>query len=196
MLSSPTDTRFQYCAVSRARLPQADLLRFVVSPQGELTLDLTHRLPGEVFWVVARQDAVAGLPTASGYAAPDNLLTQVDNRLVQQLLARLSLARKAGQIVLGFAKVEAALVGGRVRLLLAARDGGVHGRKTLGRHAAARNVPLRGSFTAAQLSVALGRANVIHAGVTSNKWAQQIMKEVDRLQTYQGETTGAGEPSG
>src|SRR3977135_3162597 len=47
------------CAVSREVLPIDELIRFVVSPQGEVVADLKRKLPGRGLWVSASRQAVA-----------------------------------------------------------------------------------------------------------------------------------------
>ena len=47
------------CAVSREVRPIDELIRFVVSPQGEVIPDLKRKLPGRGLWVSASRQAVA-----------------------------------------------------------------------------------------------------------------------------------------
>src|SRR3954467_6873274 len=47
------------CAVSREVRPIDELIRFVVSPQGEVIPDLKRKLPGRGMWVSASLRAVA-----------------------------------------------------------------------------------------------------------------------------------------
>lgn len=47
------------CAVSRQVRPIDELIRFVVSPQGDLVPDLKRKLPGRGMWVTASREVVA-----------------------------------------------------------------------------------------------------------------------------------------
>src|SRR5207302_3182345 len=47
------------CAVSRKVRPIDELIRFVVSPSGEVVPDLKRKLPGRGLWVSASHRAVA-----------------------------------------------------------------------------------------------------------------------------------------
>ena len=180
--------KLAHCVVSGAALPKAEMMRFVVSPQGVLTPDLEHKLSGTTFWVQARYDMVAALSGKAGDKAgqivPDDLAALVQRRLEEKCLSRLALARKAGQIVLGSTKVAAALAANKVGLLLAAQDGAAGGRKKLAAQARRQNVPLVALFTRAQLSMVLGRDNVIHAAVTSKKWVPQLVFEAKSIADY------------
>src|ERR1700730_14107880 len=47
------------CAVTRQVRPIGELIRFVVSPQGDVVPDLKRKLPGRGLWVSASRHAVA-----------------------------------------------------------------------------------------------------------------------------------------
>src|SRR4051794_362742 len=47
------------CAATRRSMPTADMLRFVVAPDGTVLADLKRKLPGRGVWVTARHWAVA-----------------------------------------------------------------------------------------------------------------------------------------
>ena len=47
------------CAVTREVRPIGELIRFVVSPQGEVIPDLKRKLPGRGLWVSASRQTVA-----------------------------------------------------------------------------------------------------------------------------------------
>src|SRR6202163_707844 len=47
------------CAVSREQRPVDELIRFVISPQGEVVPDIKRKLPGRGLWISASRQAVA-----------------------------------------------------------------------------------------------------------------------------------------
>jgi len=47
------------CIVTGVVRPKAELLRFVVSPDGVIVPDIARRLPGRGLWLTARRDIVA-----------------------------------------------------------------------------------------------------------------------------------------
>src|ERR1700734_2477027 len=51
--------RERMCVVTREVRPVADLIRFVVGPDGEAVPDLKRKLPGRGVWVTATHDALA-----------------------------------------------------------------------------------------------------------------------------------------
>lgn len=160
------------------------LIRFVADPDGTVVPDLARKLPGRGLWVAADRASVEtaarkGLFSRAAkarLAAAPNLADQVADLLQRRLLAGLGLARKSGDLVMGFEKVVAALRGGKVAVLVEALDGAADGRgKMLGVAARAQPPPIViGLFTTGELGLALGGENVVHsaclAGRTSDRW--------------------------
>ena len=126
--------------------------------------------------------------------APD-LPGQVAARLREAALGRLGLARKAGVVVTGFAKTEAALGGGALAALIVAADAAEDGRRKMlqalrrggARH---RRLPILRLFSEAELSLAMGRPNVIHAAVLQSPAGRSFVDAALRLQRYEGVRDG------
>src|SRR3954449_3095684 len=102
------------CAVTRQVRPIDELIRFVVSPKGEVVADLKRKLPGRGLWISATHQAVAEAVRRNHFgrgfkrdirAAP-TLPEDTENLLVRSLIEALAMAAKAGQAVSGFTKVE------------------------------------------------------------------------------------------
>ena len=181
----------QQCRQTGIMADAADMLRFVPSPDGVLTPDLAGKLPGDAVWLHNRSAVVQAFAescTAAGES--DSLAAQVDGLLEARALSYIGLARKAGAIVSGFAKTRAVLQNGRAEILLGASDGAEDGRAKLARLAQATGLPVLEPFTAAQLGVAIGRSNVIHAALTHQGWAHRVESEVRRLVVYRTEDPG------
>lgn len=164
------------CALTRERLPVERLIRFVIGPEDVVVPDLRHRLPGRGVWIGASAARVAEavkrkvFPRAfkgPARAGPE-LPLQIDGLLARDALQSLAMANKAGLVIAGFGKVEQALRFEPVCARISALDGAPDGRAKLERLASARfgsdaPPPLVDLFDSTQLSLALGRENVIHA---------------------------------
>jgi predicted RNA-binding protein YlxR (DUF448 family) len=189
------------CAVSRHRRPISDLLRFVLDPEGCVTPDLRLRLPGRGVWLSADAATVAAAVRTKAFARafkrpvtlPADLPALVDALQVTACLQSLAMANKAGLITCGFAKIEAALRDGKVSARIEASDGAPDGRSKLDRLAVARHgedAPVVVAlFSAAQLSLALGRENVIHAVAHAGAAGDAFIKRCRGLADYR--MTGA-----
>src|SRR6202040_326668 len=109
--------RSRMCAVTRQVRPIDELIRFVVSPQGEVVPDLKRKLPGRGLWVSASRQTVAEAVRRHQFSkgfkrdvrvAPA-LAADTENLLIRSVIDALAMAAKAGQVVAGFGKVEDAL---------------------------------------------------------------------------------------
>ena len=130
---------------NRKTLPAHELLRFCVSPAGELTPDIGNKLPGAHIWVSATNRVLRHCKTVQTGRFREFAVSGC-RTLARAARNMLGLARAAGKIVLGFAKVDAALSAGRATMLVSACDGARDGRAKLARKAQAAGVPLWSFF--------------------------------------------------
>ncbi|MCC6734943.1 MAG: RNA-binding protein [Bauldia sp.] len=193
------------CIVTRAERPVTDLVRFVLDPAGRVTPDLRNRLPGRGVWVTANAALIAEAEKRKLFSRAFKEAATVEpglDALVARLmreaaLGGLSLARKAGELVLGFAKVEAALATGKVAALVEATDAGADGSEKIGRLArrAGGNgapIPVIRAFTALEMSLALGRPHVIHAALLAGRASQNALDLFDALARFAREPQAGG----
>src|SRR5271167_4938189 len=105
------------CAVSREQRPIDELIRFVVSPQGEVVPDIKRKLPGRGLWISASRQAVAEAVRRHQFSkgfkrdvrvAP-TLAADTETLLERFAVEALAMVAKAGQVVSGFGKVADAL---------------------------------------------------------------------------------------
>jgi predicted RNA-binding protein YlxR (DUF448 family) len=197
------------CAVSRARRPPEELVRFVAGPDGSITPDLARRLPGRGVWVDATRKSVAAAVRQKVFArslkrqvaVPPELPTLVERLMAKRLAEALSLANKAGLVVAGFAKVEELIGRRRAVALIHAAEAAPDGvtkldrqfKGLLGPDAAAGATV--GELTGAELSLAMGRPNVIHAAAAGGGAAHRLIEEARRLRRYRlDQEPGGGAP--
>jgi predicted RNA-binding protein YlxR (DUF448 family) len=173
------------CAVSRKVKPVGELIRFVVSPHGEVVPDIKRKLPGRGLWLSASRQVVAEAVRRHQFArgfkrdvrvAP-TLAADTEHLLARSVVEALAVAAKAGRVVCGFAKVEALLRAGhghsRLAALIHASDGAPDGirkldalvRQNEGNKKETTEFPIIAVLTSAELDLALSRANVIHAAL-------------------------------
>jgi len=188
------------CAVTREVRPIDELIRFVVSPQGEVIPDLKRKLPGRGLWVSASHRAVAEAVRRNQFSkgfkrdlrvAP-TLAADTEALLVRSVIEALAMAAKAGQIVSGFSKVEDALKQRLAVALIHASDGAADGIRKLGaivRQNAGINddspeFPAVTALTSEQLDLALGRSNVIHAALLAGPASKTFLSRSHVLVRY------------
>jgi hypothetical protein len=94
----------------------------------------------------------------------------------------LGLARRSGQLVVGFDNVARALAGRRPpTVLVEASDAAVDGRRKLLALAKSASPAIIDCLTAGELSLALGRENVIHAALKSGRLSDRLTADAGRL---------------
>jgi hypothetical protein len=187
--------RARRCIVTGAILPEARLLRFVLAPDGEVVPDVEAKLPGRGMWVRADRRAITEALAKRLFAkaakaqvrARADLAEHAETRLVERMLAHLGLARRAGELILGFDSVEKALRSTNPPpIIVEAAEAAHDGRRKLQAAATASGlVPfVIGGLTNAELSLALGRANVVHAALKPGRIAERLIFEAGRLSGF------------
>lgn len=191
--------RVRTSIVDRRAMPIDDLIRFVLAPDGSVVPDLKRDLPGRGVWVEATCAALGravekklfarALRTAA--TVDPELPALVDRLMCDRALGLLGLARKAGLVVVGFAKVEQAVARERLTALVRAAEAGEDGAAKM--TAALRRrfgeeigCPVLRIFTGAQLDLALGRSNVIHAALLAGRASESFLERALALVRYRG----------
>jgi hypothetical protein len=198
----------RFCAATGAVRPVSEMIRFVVSPDGEVVADLKRRLPGRGMWITATRQALRAAINRKVFGrafkreakiAPD--MIEATERLMQQAaLAALAIAHKAGKVAIGFAKAEQALDRVRIAALIHAADGAPDGARKLDGALRRRDdvdaweIPIIDAFTSAQLDLALGRSNVIHAALLAGRESDTFIARAGLLDRFR--TGGAGDRHG
>jgi len=182
--------RERRCIVSGEVLPESKLIRFVVSLDGQVTPDVAVKLPGRGIWVgvgalksAIAKNLFAKAAKAKVAVAPD-LAERVEEQLVDRIQSDLGMARRAGLLLMGFDAVLRALQSDAPpALLLEASDGAADGkRKIFGAcHARGLKIQTIECLTSAELSVAVGRENVIHAALKSGRLQERLSLDAERL---------------
>jgi predicted RNA-binding protein YlxR (DUF448 family) len=194
------------CAVSREQHPIDQLIRFVVSPQGEVIADIKRKLPGRGLWISASRERVAEAVRRHQFSrgfkrdvrVAETLAADTETLLARAAVEALAIAAKAGQVISGFAKVESALGDRKERAgiaaLIHASDGAADGirklaaiaRQNAGNHGESAEFPAVTVLTSAELDLALGRANVVHAALLAGPASKTFLSRSQILVRYRG----------
>ena len=192
------------CAVTRQVRPIDELIRFVVSPSGEVIPDLKRKLPGRGLWLSASGRTVAeavrrhqfGKGFKREVRAAASLATDTEALLARSAIEALAMAAKAGQVISGFGKVEEGLrsrqAQAAIQALIHASDGAPDGirkldalaRQNAGIDHESRQLPVVTAFTSEQLDLALGRSNVVHAALLAGPASKSFLSRSQLLVRY------------
>ncbi len=196
------------CAATREALNPDELIRFVADPAGEIVPDLARRLPGRGVWIKASKPVVERAIKANVFAkslkrnvrAAPELPDRLDQLMEKRVIEALALANKAGLVTGGFQQVDELIESGGVTVLVQAADAADGGRDRLARKFAAvaaargRNAPLVTSLSTEQMSLAMGRSNVVHAALIHGGAAERFLYEAERLKRYRSGIGASDEP--
>ncbi len=183
------------CIVTREIHDAEDMIRFVLAPDLSVTPDLKRELPGRGVWVLARrhlvEEAVRKKLFARGFKQQVKVIEDLADRvamlMAERALGLLSFANRAGLVTTGFEKVAEVIAKRRISVLLEAADGALDGRRKLQGKliaSATKEVKIVEVFTGEQLSLALGRSNVIHAALGQDRLTKAFLKAARRYERY------------
>jgi predicted RNA-binding protein YlxR (DUF448 family) len=192
------------CVVSRQVKPVEELIRFVVGPQGDAVPDLKRKLPGRGIWVTATRADLTEAVRRGAFAksfgravkVPDGFVESTERLLERSALDALAIAGKGRQAITGFSKVETALVRGQVVAILHAADAAADGVRKVEAlrkqsESGGRQIAAISLFPTAQLDLALGRPNVVHAALLAGTATETFIARSARLDRFR---TGKTEP--
>jgi len=201
------------CILSRRTAPREELIRLALGPDGQVAPDVRARAPGRGAWIgVTRAEldeaqakgklkpALQRAFKTNDVSVPADLGERTAAALRQAALDRLGMEARAGNLINGSDKVEAAARSGKVHFLIHAADSGEDGRKKLDQAWRVGNGDPQGMiFPEGRtiLSMALGRENVVHVALTDPAAASRVSHAIARWRAFNGPERGleGGEPA-
>ncbi|TDH39389.1 RNA-binding protein [Pseudohoeflea suaedae] len=190
------------CILTRAKGDKADLIRFVLSPDGAVVPDLKNALPGRGAWVSAKRKTVEEAARKGAFARafktklapPEDLGATVDQLLLADLTGMMNMARKSGQFIGGSGKAEAAIRSGEAIALFHATDAAADGVRKLGQAVKARaltldepEIPVFRLMTGEQMDACFGEGGFIHATALAGQAGEGVVKRATRLAAYRSD---------
>lgn len=195
-----TDSPERSCILSREHGSRDGLVRLALSPDGDVLPDVRAKAPGRGAWIgVTRAEletamakgklkgALARAFKGAALTIPADLPQLIEDALRRHALDRLGLEAKSGFVVIGGTAIDKAARSGKLYALYHASDAAADGAGKLaqawrvgtddegsGRRGLALPVPRT------ILSLALGRENVVHVGLTDARAAQRANDALSR----------------
>lgn len=180
------------CVVTGLSGEKAPLIRFVLGPDGSVVPDLEEKLPGRGAWLTATADAFAAAEKRNPFprafkgaaALPEGFRNLVAGLLHARCMNLLGLANGAGQVTAGYEKVREASDRAPVGAMIVAADAGDTAASRARKMA--WDAPVIAQFGRDELSLALGRENVVHAAVARGQLAENFVRDAERLRLLLG----------
>jgi hypothetical protein len=188
------------CILTRRKGTKDELIRLALSPDGEIAPDVRARAPGRGAWVgVTRPEldaanakgklkgALQRAFKTTDVRVPADLGERTQAALRQAALDRLGMEARAGNLINGAERVEAAARSGKVHLLIHAGDAGADGRQRMDQAWRVGGGADRGLIFPEPrtiLSLALGRENVVHVALTDPAAASRVSHALARWRAF------------
>jgi predicted RNA-binding protein YlxR (DUF448 family) len=201
------------CVLTRRKAAKEELIRLALSPDGDVAPDVRARAPGRGAWIgVTRSEldaanakgklkgALQRAFKTNDLSVPDNLGERTELALRQTAIDRLGMEARAGNLINGADKVEAAARAGKVHLLVHALDASEDGRRRMDQGWRVGGGDPQGVIFPEDrtiLSMALGRENVVHVALTDPAAASRVRHALARWRAFTGPDRGpeGGEPA-
>ncbi len=175
------------CIATGESQPKAGLIRFCVGPEGQIVPDILGKLPGRGLYVSADRALIEKVAKKGLFAraarqpvkVPDGMADLVERLMVQRVVDLLSLARKAGDAVMGYEKVKDWLAKGQAATLIQASDGSERGKTKLSPPEGKGG--FIGILTAGEMGLSFGRERAIHAALAAGGLRTRVVEEAARL---------------
>lgn len=198
------------CVLTRRKGTKSELIRLALGPDGTVGADVRARAPGRGAWIsVGRDDLEQAVVTGKLKGAlqrafktgdltiPSDLAERTQQALRQAALDRLGMEARAGNLINGSDRVEAAARAGKVHLLIHAADASEDGCKRLdqalrvgGRTGGGRPRGIIFPEGRTILSIALGRENVVHVALIEAAAAARVEHALARWRKFIAPDTG------
>jgi hypothetical protein len=188
------------CILSQDRDGRDHLVRLALAPDGTILPDVRAKAPGRGAWIGVTRDtletairkgklkgALARAFKTAEFTIPADLPALIEAALQRNALDRLGLEAKGGTLLTGSDKIETAARQGQLHALYHAADAGTDGNRKLdqawrvgsdreGSDVRGLALPMPRTI----LSLALGRENVVHIGLTDRAAAKRVSDALDR----------------
>ena len=178
------------CIVTGEIKDKSQLLRFVLTPDRQIVPDLYKKLPGKGVYVSNSYRILAQAISKNAFSkvlkknvkVNAELLQIVENVLHKNALNAISLAKKAGNVVIGMDKVLEALKADKVKFILEASDAGEDGQKKLNRYT--EQMTVYRLFSVEELDKALDKVNTVYLAFLKQEMSKMIQDNFEKLSEF------------
>ncbi len=187
------------CIATGESQPKAGLIRFAIGPDGTIGPDLAEKLPGRGIWVTGTRKALEQAIAKKAFSraakqkvtVPEGLADLVEQLLEARAAETLGLARRSGELIMGLERAFETLDREPVALMVEAVDAGRDGARRLRaklKAADLNDLPVVRGLSSAQMGLALGRSNVVHAALKTGRMQEKVLADFARLAAWNDQT--------
>ena len=178
------------CILTGEIKPKSELLRFTVLRNGDFVPDFNKKLGGKGVYVSNSKSLLDGIkkdvrigkilhkPVNTNPELPE----LVEKILAAKGLEALNLARKSGNLILGFEKIKEQILKNKVAFIIEATDAGADGAKKMSE--LCRDIEQLKIYDSATLETAFNRETVVYAAILKSEVCNMVYTNLKRYETY------------
>ena len=194
------------CVLSGDRAEASALIRLALGPDGSVAPDVHAKAPGRGAWVGVTADELSKAQAKGKLAGvlkrafketeitlAQDMAGRIETALEKAFLDRLGLEARAGNLISGAEKIDAAARSGQVHLLLHASDASADGSGKRDQSLRVGNDEegtgkggIKLPVDRDAISQALGRGNAVHVALIDKKAAERVMHHLGRWLNFNG----------
>ena len=186
------------CLASEEYGNREEMLRFVVSPEGVLTLDLAEKLPTRGIWFKSDKKTLSNITKAKhfinrkygrqGAKMPFNLPAVVEEVFIKRLKDLFGLCAKAKALEVGFKKTEAALKESKEleAIVLASDASAASVDGLLQKGSAPADLKTFSFLSIEELSDLSGEKNCACIGLIKGNLTKTLARDIKRYELFRG----------
>ena len=186
------ESKTRKCILSGIVKNTEELLRFVEF-DNVLLPDFNKKLPAKGMYVTnnrlslqkALEKKLFNKVSRHNLKIDENITDMVENLLKQQALSAINLARKSGNIVIGFEKVKEVLKKDKVDFMIEASNAGADGKEKLALFA--KSIEIFNKFSIDELDMALNRENTVHIAVLKSDVSKMVYNNLKKFENFLSE---------
>ena len=186
------------CLGCRQTRDRDGLIRYVLSPQGELVADIEAKLPGRGAYTCVSETCLRTALKQRQFSRafkrevaavmPDDMVGQVAAIMQKRILGYVGLANKAGQVISGGSLVSEAIRGGnKPGLILVAADVSEAIGEKIEQLAAVHHIACFRIMNKDDFGTILGKAPRSAIAIRAGGFVAQLTNEIKRYRNFLGE---------
>lgn len=190
-----SDNNIRKCIVTGASMDKNLMLRFAITPDGVVVPDFKKKLASKGVWVSGSKNILQQAVTKNLFTKANKKPVKVDKSLadiVEGLLKKkglelISLAKKAGSLIVGLEKIKEASNKDMIEFFLEAKDAGNDGHNRILLMAKQKKVFCL--YEIEELDKALNTINTVHLAFIKNQMSKALFEQFLKLENFLTEET-------
>ena len=178
------------CIMTGEVRPKSELLRFTVLKNGDFIPDFNKKFSGKGVYISNSKSLLEkafktvriGKILHCNVNPYPNLAELVEKMLAAKGLEALNLARKSGNLILGFEKVKDCIIKGKAAFVIQASDAGADGKEKI--DALCKNTEKFVLYDSATLDKAFNHDTTVYSAVLKSEVSAMVYENLKRYENY------------